>query len=94
MKYYAFTSSPESFVDGSYTSLILRTSREDQPDEWVYIAEVEVDIESVDMNAIRSGAVSIIDNQMEKQRVNFTKGMEQLETRKQNLLSITHQGAE
>ena len=91
MKYYAFTSSPETFLLGWSSSFILIEKKENAAVDWVFIAETEIDIESVDMNKIRAGAVQCINNEIEQRTADFTAGMEELKKRKKELLSITHQ---
>ena len=90
MKYYAFTSNPEGLLDGFSSSYIMRSTREDAPEGWVFVGDVEFDPDAVDMDAVRKGAVNMIDTEIEKQTANFTAGMERLRNRKESLLAIEH----
>ena len=94
MKYYAFTSNPEGFIDGYSSSFILRAKKEDAPEDWVFIQEVDFDPNAIDISSIRQAAVKSIDAEMEKQRTNFTAGMEELKARKESLLAIEHKPEE
>lgn len=91
MKYYAFTSNPEGFLNGWSKNFILIENKETASQDWVFVSEVELDIDTVNMNEIRAGAVQCIDNVMEQKRMDFTAGMEELSKRKEELLAITHQ---
>ena len=90
MKYYAFTSNPEGLLDGYSSSFIMRSTKDDAPENWVFCGEVEFNPDAIDKDAVRKAAVNEIDAEMEKQRTNFTAGMEQLKARKESLLAIEH----
>jgi hypothetical protein len=90
MKYYAFTANPDGFLEGWSKSFILSEDR-NTPQGWVFIDEVELNIDAVDMNEVRAAAVQGIENEMEEKRIDFTAGMEGLKKRKEELLAITYQ---
>ena len=89
MKYYAFTANPEQFVAGTYQSLILRQSA-NPIEDWVFVQEIEVDMDAIDMDMVRAAAVGQLDALMQQRRADFTAGMQQLAERKESLLALEH----
>ena len=91
MKYYLFTSRPEDYLnEPNFHCLIARPQKENPPDEWMFVGEVEFDAE-IDTEECTKQAVANIDNAIAKTRAELQSTITRLEERKANLLSITHQ---
>ena len=94
MKYYAFTTTPDGYLEGWSQSFILVPDKNHVSEHWVFIQEVEFNPNAVDIDTVRNAAVKNIDAEMEAQRINFTHGMEELKARKESLLAIEHKPEE
>lgn len=90
MKYFLFTSDPESYLkDPQYDTLFARTSKDHAPDHWMYIGEIDFD-DSTDIDTRTQEAVKFIDEAILKLRAEMQFQVDQLETRKANLLSLEY----
>ena len=90
MKLYIYITNPEEYLAGEYRWCFSASAETGLAGgTWLLAGQVEVELD-VDENKIRQIAVAEIEQEMEQRRSDFTHGMEQLEAKKQKLLSITH----
>ena len=94
MKYKVCTAKPEGFIEGWSTTFITIAADLEPSEGRVVLGEVDFDPSAVDITEVRQAAVKSIDAEMEKQRTNFTAGMERLQNRKESLLAIEHKPEE
>ncbi len=96
MKLHAFISDPEAYIKGDFDyAITLRVDRafiERVFPEWNYLGEVEINVEA-DETIVRQTAIALIDESIQKARAASTVAINELETRKQNLLALTAPGA-
>ena len=92
MKLYAYITDPEDFLNGEY-NWCFGLSAKPEISAWLRAGEIEVEFD-LDEKQVRQIAVEQINAEMQVRRDDFTRGMGELEQRKQELLSITHQPEE
>ena len=93
-KLYIYITKAEEFLAGNLSfSLRLTdhtTEEHDYLKEYIFLGEVEVDID-VDNQTLMQAATAQIDREAEEALGIFQHAMDILETRKANLLSLEHQ---
>ncbi|MCP4083249.1 MAG: hypothetical protein GY743_23765 [Planctomycetaceae bacterium] len=92
MKYNVYATDAEEYITGVDSSLVMREPT-DLPDPnwgWAKVGEVEF-TPTVPESDIREAAVKELDREMHQRREDFTRGMEELQRQKEELLAITHQ---
>ncbi|MCP4469567.1 MAG: hypothetical protein GY815_02585 [Gammaproteobacteria bacterium] len=92
MKYTVYTTAAEDYITGVDSSLVM-CEPTDLPDPnwgWAKVGEVEF-TPIVPESDIREAAVKELDREMHQRREDFTRGMEELQRQKEELLAITHQ---
>jgi len=95
MKLHVYISNNESYLRGSYDTCF--TVFEDCDfakrcfPESIYVCEIE--IPEIDITDVTQSAVTALEVEITDARAAFQAKLDGLETRKQNLLAITHQGA-
>ncbi len=92
MKYTVYTTAAEDYMNDPERSLIMDGYRQYEPIPvgWAKVGEVEFTPATPDF-VIREAAVNGLDWEMKQRREDFTRGMEDLQRRKEELLAITHQ---
>ena len=93
MKLSVFINHNEHFLRGEYyCALHACTERESYMyEDKKVIAEIDVDFDAIDLSEVTKLAVESIEKEEQNALAGHEKTMQGLETRKQNLLSITHQ---
>jgi len=96
MKYYAYITRPEDFLANNRTgTLILRDSKDHAPDEWIYVQPVDIFLdENIDQDKLRSVAVEHLEFEIKRAREVYLKDLQDLESRRDNLLAIEHKPIE
>ncbi|MBU8921811.1 MAG: hypothetical protein KOO63_08325 [Bacteroidales bacterium] len=80
---------PERFLRGDYsTGFLLTTHNYSDDGEWIHCGEIEIDID-VDSGKLIKAVSARLDKEIGK----HTAALHVLETRKAELLSLTHEGA-
>ena len=96
MKLYLYIRDPEAYHQGKYSYCFsVETDRafiDRVMTDWIFACEFEADI-NVDDADITQAAMTALDEEITKVRAESQVRLDALETRKQNLLAITHQGA-
>jgi len=95
MKLFIYVSNPEAFMDlDQWTrehSITATTSDGMEDHGWVLIQEIEIDVDSIDINRVRELALKSIKEAEQKERAEFEVKMQSYEERRRRLLAITHQ---
>jgi len=96
MQLFLYIRDPEAYHQGKYSYCFsVETDREfiDRVmTDWIFACEIDADI-NVDNADIAQAAMTALDEEITKVRAESQVRLDALETRKQNLLAITHQGA-
>ena len=93
MKLYLYIADHEDFLAGEYNwAFRVRTDREKTEKfspEFIYVTEIEI-ANDIDITDVTQAAVTAIDNEITETRARLQGKVNELETRKANLLSLEH----
>jgi hypothetical protein len=91
-KLYIYVSDPECFLAGDYfLSLRISDNKDFHDGRYPFITEIDVDLQKADAADISNKAVAALDEKAAKLRAQTELECNEIEQRKQKLLSITHQ---
>jgi hypothetical protein len=90
IKQQLYISNPDDFMRGNYATCIDITGIDFTMDSWVLCGEIEVNID-FDSTSLIAKIVTTIDAEIEKERAEHSLKMDMLQTRKDELLALTHE---
>ena len=92
MKLHIYIAQPDQFAAGYYDSCFTLSTRNDwEIDGWVYVGEVDLNLDAVNRDEVCELAIKGFDARIQEIRAVAQKGVEAIEQRKQNLLALTHE---
>ena len=83
---------PHCFLQGNFDACFVLFGHESPVQEWTYCGEIEINVE-IDSGQLIKTVTEAIDKEIEETRADFTERMNILETRKQELLALSYDGA-
>ena len=92
LKMHAVLTDPNLFLRGHYDFAFGLFETEQSVDDWTNCGEVEFDVD-VDRGEVIAKVVNAINIQIDEERAQFTARMDVLESRKNELLALTHEVA-
>jgi hypothetical protein len=88
IKQWVVITDPLAFAKGDYR-LCLTLTDFDGMDEWIYLKEIEIDVD-ISIDGIKQKAVVVIEEKQQEAKANFSVLMQTLENEKQSLLALDH----
>jgi len=89
MKLYLYITNPEDYFDKEFKRFAAYINNQNMPDSWIFAGEIEFEPKFNEIN-LRKIAIDNLDQEIKRVNAESQIHINELETRKQNLLAIEH----
>ena len=90
IKQHVVIAYPDRFLAGEYGLCFTLRGQKMTEDGWIYAGEIELDLD-VDHADVTATVIKTLDVEIKKERAEHSLKMDMLQTRKDELLALTHE---